>query len=317
MVAVVVEAVDPELREEVGREVAEEDREPADLADHLLREVRLDGVDLELVRGPTHSRCPRVGRPACGGGSAGAGPASRARADPTPRRRARTVRRSSRATTCCRSQSDTYETAADAYKKKSTYLDGVPGAGAAREAAARSSRAHGLHAARAGPSLARAGGRVASARDGRLPPDPRHGRARRRVRPALVHRVAAARAATAELREAESVRVRHRSRAGAGRALSGQVLPGRDELHRARRRDRLPVPVRGRVPRSRRVRPVRDGCVRPRAAGAVRVSAVGRRARVGTGERRVCSACPVRCCAPGNAVYDPKAAAAGESVEAA
>ena len=165
---------------------------------------------------------------------------------------------------------------------------------AARDAAARSSRAHATcrrFAPPGGPS-----GSVGS--DGRLPPDPRHGRARRRVRDALVHRVAAARAAAPELGEAGSVRVRDRARAGAGGALSGQVLSGRDELHRARRRDRLPVSVLGRVPRPRRVRPVRDGHLRARVARPVRVPAVGRRARVGTGARTCCNACPGRCCAP-------------------
>src|SRR5262245_33238217 len=82
--------------------------------------------------------------------------------------------------------------------------------------------------------------------DGRIPPDPRDGRARRRVRDAFVHRLTAARTAAAERRETESVRVRNRARAGAGRTLPGEVLPRRDELHRARRRDGLTLPRRAR-----------------------------------------------------------------------
>ena len=50
--------VHPELRQEVRREVTEEDAPEADLATHLLRQVGLDGVDLELVGRPTHPLAP-------------------------------------------------------------------------------------------------------------------------------------------------------------------------------------------------------------------------------------------------------------------
>ncbi len=46
----------------------------------------------------------------------------------------------------------------------------------------------------------------------------------------------------------------------------------------------------------------RDGLVRARAARAVRVPAVGRRARVGTGARTCCNACPDRSCGPARGV---------------
>src|SRR3954452_25262184 len=175
-----------------------------------------------------------------------------------------------------------YVTAADAYKKKSTYFDGTPGADDFRFV-------DGVPGS--GDGAGDVGSLIAGARycsrfacphghsgsvgtDGRVPPDPCDGRARGRVRVVLVHRVAVARAAATELREAGSVRVRNRSRARTRGALSGQVLFGRDGVHRARRRDRLPVSVRGRVPWTRRVRPLRDGDLRRRPARPVRVPVV-------------------------------------------
>ena len=80
------------------------------------------------------------------------------------------------------------------------------------------------------------------------------------------------------------VRVRHRARVRAGRALPGEVLPGRDGVHRPRRRDRLPLSVHHRVPRARRLRPHHHGRLPARPARAVRLPALHRRARVGSGE---------------------------------
>ena len=53
-------------------------------------------------------------------------------------------------------------------------------------------------------------------------------------------------------RQVGALRVRHRPEPRAARALPGALLPGRDDLHRLRHRDHLPVPVRHRVPRARR-----------------------------------------------------------------
>ena len=51
--------------------------------------------------------------------------------------------------------------------------------------------------------------------------------------------------------EGGAVRVRDRARVRARRALPGEVLSGRDGVHRARRRDRLPVSVHHGLPRAR------------------------------------------------------------------
>ena len=71
---------------------------------------------------------------------------------------------------------------------------------------------------------------------------------------ALLPRVDHPRPEAADHGEASAVRVRHRARARAGRALPGEVLPGRDGVHRPRRRDHLPVSVHDGVPRPRRLR---------------------------------------------------------------
>ena len=47
----------------------------------------------------------------------------------------------------------------------------------------------------------------------------------------------------------------------AARALPGALLPGRDDLHRLRHRDHLPLPVGGHLPGARRLRPRRDRCI--------------------------------------------------------
>ena len=56
----------------------------------------------------------------------------------------------------------------------------------------------------------------------------------------------AARPAQPDACQVGALRVRHRAEPGAARALPGALLPGRDDLHRLRHRDHLPVPVRGR-----------------------------------------------------------------------
>src|SRR6266508_1388176 len=53
------DAVHPELRQEVGREITEEDAPETDLASHLLRQMSLHGIDLELVHRPAHGARPR------------------------------------------------------------------------------------------------------------------------------------------------------------------------------------------------------------------------------------------------------------------
>ena len=118
----------------------------------------------------------------------------------------------------------------------------------------------------------------------RLPADPHHDRARRAVRARLVRRVDVPRSEAPDVGQGSAVRVRHRARVRAGGAVPGEVLPGRDGVHRPRCRDHLPVSVHHDLPRARRVRVDRDGRVPARAAGAVRLPAVDRRARVGPGQ---------------------------------
>ena len=120
------------------------------------------------------------------------------------------------------------------------------------------------------------------------------------VRVAVVRRLEAARAEATDLGEAGAVRVRHRARVRAGRALPGEVLPGRDERSSSST-SRSSSSIRSRPCSavSARYGLVVDGRVPARAARAVRLPAVGRRARLGSGASRSSSRI-VRsaCCAP-------------------
>ena len=130
--------------------------------------------------------------------------------------------------------------------------------------------------------------------DGAVPPAARHVRARGRVRRAVVPRVGAARAPTADCGQGGAVRVRDRARPRAGRALPGALLPGRDDLHHLRHRDHLPLPVGRGLPAARAVRAVGDGGVRGRGVRLVRLPDRQRRPRLGPGEADASDARP-RC----------------------
>ena len=106
------------------------------------------------------------------------------------------------------------------------------------------------------------------------------------LRVGVVPRVHVARPQAAHVGEGSPVRVRHRAGIRAGGTVPGEVLPGRDGLHRPRRRDHLPLSLRhdhARL-RARRLRVDPHGRVPARAARAVRVPPLHRRARVGTGQ---------------------------------
>ena len=83
--------------------------------------------------------------------------------------------------------------------------------------------------------------------------------------------------------EGSAVRVRDRARDRAGRAVPGEVLPGRDGVHRPRRRDHLPLSLHHGPQGSRRLRARHDGRVPARGARAVRLPPLHRCGRVGPG----------------------------------
>ena len=64
--------------------------------------------------------------------------------------------------------------------------------------------------------------------------------------------------------QAGALRVRHRPRRRAAPPLPGALLPGGDDLHHLRHRDRLPLPLGGRLPPDRDVRLVRGPRLRGR-----------------------------------------------------
>ena len=130
-----------------------------------------------------------------------------------------------------------------------------------------------------------------------IPADPHDDRPGRPLRVAVVRRVAAARAAAPDVGEAGAVRVRHRARARARRALPGEVLPGRDGFIVLDVEIVFLYPFATVFRRLGLLRPVVDGRLRARAARAVRVPAVGRRARVGTGASRSSPRAGTTCCA--------------------
>ena len=82
-------------------------------------------------------------------------------------------------------------------------------------------------------------------------------------------------------RQALALRVRHRARPRAARALPGALLPDRDDLHRLRHRDHLPLPLGGHLPGPRCLRARRDAALHGGRARVVRLPAEQRRPRLG------------------------------------
>ena len=88
--------------------------------------------------------------------------------------------------------------------------------------------------------------------DGALHAGPRTGGPRRGLRHLLGDHVVRHRTQALQPRQARLLRVRHRADPAAGRRrpVPGEVLHHRDDVHRLRHRDRLPLPVGGRLRRS-------------------------------------------------------------------
>ncbi|CAA9243899.1 MAG: NADH ubiquinone oxidoreductase chain A, partial [uncultured Acidimicrobiales bacterium] len=104
------------------------------------------------------------------------------------------------------------------------------------------------------------------------------------VRRVVDRRLQAAGAQEAHAGQVGAVRVRHRARPGAGRALPGALLPGGHDLHRVRHRDHLHLPVGGDLPPARRVRPLGDADLRGRSFRLVHLPDRQRRPELGPGQ---------------------------------
>src|SRR3954452_13731989 len=102
---------------------------------------------------------------------------------------------------------------------------------------------------------------------------------------------AADRAAPIQPVEDGSLRMRHRANAAAGvrarggPAVSDQVLPDRDVVHRVRHRDRVSLPVGGGIRQPGRLRAGRDASLHGRGVRGLRVRMAPRRPELGLEER--------------------------------
>ena len=120
---------------------------------------------------------------------------------------------------------------------------------------------------------------------GRLSADLRHGGARRPLRRIVSGRLRDARPEeTPARREGRTLRVRDRARQGAGGTIPGPLLSRGDDLHHLRHRDRLPLPVGGRLPPAEHVRLRRDPGIRRSGVHLLPVPREQWRTRLGTGE---------------------------------
>ena len=120
---------------------------------------------------------------------------------------------------------------------------------------------------------------------GRLPADLLDGGARRPFRRVVSGRFRDARSEEAPARrEGGALRVRNRAGQGARRAVPRPLLPGGDDLHHLRHRDRLPLPVGGRLPPAGHLRLCRDPGLRRSGVHLLPVSGEQRRTRLGTAE---------------------------------